>query len=156
MPKRSPAPTSKAKSISTNMAKTKAKLGFGGKADADLSLRALSIRQPWAEQIMRGDKTIEYRSRTTHVRGTVYIYAGLGRYTKADEAGFTKDVGFELEDLPRGLIVGTVDIIDCKLNKKHGDYEWILANPKRLKKLLKPTQQPNPTWFYPYVSPKAK
>ena len=39
--------------------------------------RALSIRQPYAEQIMRGVKTIEYRSILTHIRGRVYIYASL-------------------------------------------------------------------------------
>ncbi|HUP80611.1 MAG TPA: ASCH domain-containing protein [Pirellula sp.] len=156
MPKRSPAPKSVTKSIGTKKGKVKDTLLFGGKQDAVLSLRALSIRQPWAEQIMRGEKTIEIRSRNTHVRGTVYLYAGLRRYTKALEAGFAKEVGFELDDLARGLIVGTVDIVDCKLNKKHGDYEWILAKPKRLKKLLKPSQQPNPTWFYPYVTPKSQ
>lgn len=29
-------------------------------------MRALSIRQPWAELILRGVKTVEYRSRRTH------------------------------------------------------------------------------------------
>ncbi len=37
--------------------------------------RALSIRQPYAEWIMTGEKPIEYRSRRTHIRGRVYIYA---------------------------------------------------------------------------------
>ena len=38
--------------------------------------RALSIRQPYAEQILRGEKTIEYRSRPTKIIGErFYIYA---------------------------------------------------------------------------------
>lgn len=37
--------------------------------------RALSVRQPFAEQIMCGTKKIEYRSMPTKLRGRVYIYA---------------------------------------------------------------------------------
>jgi hypothetical protein len=40
-------------------------------------MKALNIRQPYADQIMRGTKRIEYRSRPTKVRGRVYIYASL-------------------------------------------------------------------------------
>jgi len=39
-------------------------------------MRALSIRQPYAELILRGLKTIEYRSRATKIIGErFYIYA---------------------------------------------------------------------------------
>ena len=37
---------------------------------------ALTIRQPYADRIVRGVKTIENRSRFTHVRGLVLIHAG--------------------------------------------------------------------------------
>lgn len=40
-------------------------------------MRALSIRQPYAEQILRGEKKIEYRSRPTNIRERVYIYASM-------------------------------------------------------------------------------
>jgi hypothetical protein len=33
---------------------------------------ALSIRQPFVEQILLGKKTEEYRSARTHIRGRVY------------------------------------------------------------------------------------
>ncbi len=40
-------------------------------------MRALSIRQPYAELILRGIKTIEFRSRPTKIIGErFYIYAG--------------------------------------------------------------------------------
>ena len=42
---------------------------------AKAKMRALSIRQPFVEQILTGDKGIEYRSRRTHIRGRVYLYA---------------------------------------------------------------------------------
>ena len=39
-------------------------------------MRALSIRQPWAELILRGIKTVEYRSRPTRIIGErFHIYA---------------------------------------------------------------------------------
>jgi hypothetical protein len=43
-------------------------------------MRALSIRQPFAELILRGTKTIEYRSRPTRIIGErFWIYASKGR-----------------------------------------------------------------------------
>lgn len=39
-------------------------------------MRALSIRQPYAEMILRGEKTVEYRSQRTRIIGErFYIYA---------------------------------------------------------------------------------
>jgi len=35
-----------------------------------------------------------------------------------------------IDDLPRGVVVGTVEIIDCV--QDGDDYEWHLANPQRL------------------------
>lgn len=45
---------------------------------------ALSIRQPFAELILRGIKTIEYRSRPTRIIGQrFYIYAARSKGTQA-------------------------------------------------------------------------
>ena len=54
-------------------------------------MRALSIRQPHAEAILRGVKTTEYRSRATKIRGRIYIYASLGRYGPEVEAEMMAD-----------------------------------------------------------------
>lgn len=43
-------------------------------------MRALSVRQPYAELILRGIKTIEYRTRATSIVGErFYIYASKGK-----------------------------------------------------------------------------
>jgi hypothetical protein len=55
-------------------------------------MRALSIRQPHAEAIMRGIKKIEYRSAPTRIRGRIYIYAAKGRYSAAKEAKMMKEL----------------------------------------------------------------
>jgi hypothetical protein len=110
-------------------------------------MRALSIRQPHAEAILRGVKKIEYRSGPTKVRGRVLIYAGLGRYSVADEAEMMAEYGIRdvaCDDLPRGVLVGTVDLFDCDGG------EWHVRDPRRAAKLLKPKNQPQPVWFVPF------
>jgi hypothetical protein len=105
---------------------------------------ALSVRQPYAEQIMRGTKVIEYRSVPTHIRGRVYIYASS---TPGNLSLFQK-MNAEPGDFPMRVLVGTVEIVDCKGKDK--DYEWYLARPMRLVKQTKPDNQPQPVWFIPF------
>ena len=112
-----------------------------------MTMRALSIRQPHAEAIMRGVKGIEYRTRPTKVRGKIYIYASLGRYSAAEEAKMMSEYGIEgvsCDDLPRGVIVGTVELHDCNGG------EWYVRNPERAKTLRKPKNHPQPVWFNPF------
>jgi hypothetical protein len=99
-------------------------------------MRALSVRQPYADQIMRGTKRFENRPRPTKVRGRVYIYASL---TPASSRG---------EDLPRGVIIGTVEIHNC--TGSAGDYRWHLRDLKRLSRPRKPVGRPQPVWFNPF------
>jgi len=122
---------------------------LGDLSDADKTLRALSLRQPWAEQIMLGEKTIEYRSFETDVRGIVYIYASATRYDAEDEIEIQDEVGIDLDSLPRGVIVGTVEIYDCQPGSA-GNFEWLLRSPSRLAKPLRPKRKPEPAWFFPF------
>ena len=65
-------------------------------------MRALSIRQPYVEEILRGIKKIEYRNRPTHIIGErFYIYAGLKVPDAADILRFTT-LGWDRESLQRG------------------------------------------------------
>lgn len=109
--------------------------------------RALSIRQPHAEAIMRGVKQTEFRSRSTKIRGRIYIYASLGRYPAGDEEDMMAEYGINdvaCDDLPRGVIIGTVDLHDCE------DGDWHVREPERAEKLKKPTNHPQPVWFTPF------
>lgn len=105
------------------------------------ALRALSILQPWAELILRGDKTVEFRSQITKIRGSVYIYAALGK-PDGDTVGIASD------ELPKGVLVGTVEIVGC--DPVDDGYEWQLASPTRLVTPIKPENQPQPVWFNPF------
>lgn len=107
--------------------------------------RALSVRQPFAEMILRGTKKFEYRSKLTHIRERVYIYAST---KPGDPKAFAK-MGFEPGELPTGVLVGTVEIVGC-VEKGTDDFRWKLASPVRAKRRLQPKNQPQPVWFRPF------
>ena len=115
---------------------------------SEAKMRALSIRQPYAELIFTARrskrKTTEYRSRRTHIRERVYIYA-----CKAAEPleEFEKH-GIDPDDFPLGVLVGTVEIDDCI--EGDGEFEWKLKNPIRLETPLGVTGVPQPGFFWPF------
>ena len=130
----------------------------------DKSLPALGIRQPWAELILRGIKTIEIRSSQTRIRGPIYVYASkkLAKTPHAEKA--IEKVGLNVEELPRGVLIGTVEIVDSfPVQQKHAaaagvpaellkdKFGWKLANPQRLQTLIIPDYLPYGVWFYPFV-----
>lgn len=107
-------------------------------------IRALSIRQPYAELIICGVKKVEYRPMLTNIRERVYIYATKRPGHPDDWAKMKMKPG----DLPSGVIIGTVEVCNC--SGEPGDYKWHLKNPKRLRKHLIPINQPQPSWFRPF------
>jgi hypothetical protein len=109
--------------------------------------RALSIRQPYVELILRGKKREEYRSRPTHVTGRVYLYAGQkpGDYEWAARKYRVRSLP---DSLPVGRIVGSVELIGCKA-RGDGEYAWLLAKPRRYRKALTPKNQPQPSFWKP-------
>lgn len=108
-------------------------------------LRAISIKQPFVEQIFRGTKKFEYRSRPTNIRGRVYVYASQKPRELAEWRGMKVGPG----DVPHGKIVGTVEVVGCKCLRA-GEYAWALKAPTRLKRPVKPEGHPQPVWFYPF------
>jgi|SRR5271155_4593188 len=105
--------------------------------------RALSVRQPHCERILRSDKTCEYRSRQCHIRGRVYLYASKAIDT--DIAEWTDEASLAL---PRGLIVGSIEIIGC-VDEARGGYAWLLGEPRRYRKPWRPLGQPQPGFWRP-------
>lgn len=133
-------------------------------ADFDRSLPALGVRQPWAELILRGIKTIEVRVVPTQVRGPIYVYASRKAGDGEIVEGAAGRHGLDVGSLPRGVLVGTVELVDCRLctaadaaascvptDALHGRYGWQLVNPRRLAEPLKPRFLPYGIWFYPFV-----
>jgi predicted RNA-binding protein with PUA-like domain len=130
---------------------------------SDAPTRALSLRQPWAELVLRGEKTIEARSLRTNIRERVHIYASLGDVDTEDQTRVRREYGLDIESLPRGVLVGTVVVVGCRLLTVRDSraaafhvsadtelFAWLLESPQRAERLVKPTRHPQPVWFTPF------
>ena len=124
---------------------------------------ALGIRQPWAELILRGRKTLEIRSRPTEVRGPIYLYAGKTLSDVPEAKETCLEEGFGIESPPRGKLVGSVSIVGCRRTRPEDaeaacvpgrlledHYAWELADPVRLPEPARPRFLPYGVWFYPF------
>ena len=135
----------------------------------DPDLIALGIRQPWAELILRGVKTIEVRSRETNIRGPIYLYTSKkpADIEPAEVAARTHEI--ETDKLPMGVLVGTVEIVDSRLceladsvascvpkSYLKNQYGWTLANPVRFEEPLTVRFLPYGVWFYPFKRRQSK
>ncbi|MFN8611335.1 MAG: ASCH domain-containing protein [Vulcanimicrobiota bacterium] len=126
-----------------------------------LPRRALSIRQPWAELILGGQKTLEIRSRPTKVRGWVQIYAALRREDGPWQLRAAAEHGLDLDTLQRGWLLGVAEIVGCRrvtpadsrqacfeIPSDQELYGWELANSRRHQVPRKPSGQPQPSFFF--------
>jgi len=90
-------------------------------------MKALSVKQPWANLIAEGKKTIETRSWPTDYRGELLI------------------VSSRIPPIaPAGCAVAVVDLVDCRLMTAddetaacckvyRGAWAWMLTNVRRVK-----------------------
>ncbi|HSU72464.1 MAG TPA: ASCH domain-containing protein [Candidatus Binatia bacterium] len=86
-------------------------------------MKALSLKQPWAELVVSGKKTIETRFWNTSFRGKFLIHASLTPNEDAMKAfGFSK--------LPTGCIVGEAKLVDVKTYDDKA--AWDADEPKHL------------------------
>lgn len=99
-------------------------------------MKALTICQPYAELIMRGEKPIENRTWPTSYRGPLAIHAGKSR-AWLDDDGVESWPG-----MPFGAVVGTARLVDCVRvecltvqlaanEHANGPWCWILADVVR-------------------------
>jgi activating signal cointegrator 1 len=68
----------------------------------------LSIRQPWAELILQGRKSIEVRSWSTAHRGELWLHAGA----RTDDDAMRR-LGLGSLAVPHGALVGRCELYDC-------------------------------------------
>jgi ASCH domain len=102
---------------------------------------AMTVRQPWAELIVNGRKSIEIRSWSSNYRGGMWVHAGLKRNIELERR-------FGFRDLYRGGFVGSVQLVAIvpvtherwmKWSDKHLDVAgyreglvaWMLESPQR-------------------------
>ncbi len=129
----------------------------------DLDMLAVGIRQPWIELILQGIKTIELRTMNTRQRGRIYLYASKKTAGAPAAIAAAQKHNLETEQLPRGVILGSVEIHETRPVKKSdataacvpqamlGDkYAWELRNPIRFEEPLSVRYLPYGIWFYPW------
>jgi hypothetical protein len=107
-------------------------------------MKALSFRQPWAELILQGRKTLDLRTYPTHYRGPLAIHA-----SQTVEREACAQHGLDPGQLPTGGVVGMVALVDViPLTKadyeerraehltgrsfREGMYGWVMSDPQRL------------------------
>jgi len=110
---------------------------------AGITMKAITVRQPWAWAIIYAGKDIENRSWPTSLRGTIAIHAAKGltrsEYEEAIKS-FPRRYRKEwpaFEGITRGAILGLVDLVGCVADSKsswfQGDYGFVLKNPRPTK-----------------------
>jgi hypothetical protein len=105
-------------------------------------MKCLTVRQPWASLIFAG-KDVENRSWPTSHRGRLVIHAGAN-LAPGDErrralglarlCGEVPDWLHHPLDLPRGSVLGTVELVDVvegydSIWATDATYQWVLADP---------------------------
>jgi len=90
-------------------------------------MKALSIKQPWANLIAAGRKTIETRTWATDYRGEILIVSS--KTPKLEPAGYA---------------LAIAQLVDCRPMTKHDEaaaccpiypkaYSWVFKNVRRIK-----------------------
>jgi len=91
---------------------------------ANRHMKCLSVRQPWASMIARGEKTIETRTWPTEYRGDLIIVSSLRP---------------RIDDLPAGQALCIARVVDCRPMTRAdelaarcelyaGAFAWVLDN----------------------------
>jgi hypothetical protein len=79
-------------------------------------MKALSLKQPWAELVVSGRKTVELRNWNTSFRGEFLVHA-----SQTPNKGAMERLGFK--ELPTGCIVGKATLIGVKQYKDKAEFE---------------------------------
>jgi len=108
--------------------------------------RAISIRQPFVELILRGQKKAEYRSIPTRIRERVYLYASKN---PVDAPEAWNRVGKLPGELPTGVVLGSVEIVGCCWDVDRQCYAYALAKPIRLRSPCHAKNAAQPVFWRP-------
>jgi ASCH domain len=105
--------------------------------DGIVSVKILSVRQPWASLIVNGHKDVENRTWNTRYRGSLLIHASQRSDDVSDDE-IEDRFGIRLPaSLPKGGIVGITELVDCvkvSASPWHVSHHWgfLLTNSRRL------------------------
>jgi hypothetical protein len=87
---------------------------------------AISVRQPNADRIIRGERRRDTRSRPTRFRGWLLLHASRTFRRKAAAKGEA--------DLERGKLLGIVQLDDCV--KENDGWTYVWKSPRRFREAI--------------------
>lgn len=90
-------------------------------------MKALSIKQPWANMIASGEKTIETRTWSTDYRGPLLIVSS--KTPRIEPAGYALAVAKLIDCRP--MTKDDEDEACCEIYAKA--HAWVLTNVRRIK-----------------------
>lgn len=121
-------------------------------------MKAITIRQPWAHAILHWGKDVENRSWYTSYRGPLLIHASAAipprdaivwlaeatgvKAPRTDQGtvriGQVEVTADHLRQLPRGCVVGIVNMYDCVQDSESrwaesGFWHWVFRNPRPMR-----------------------
>ncbi|MGL5958286.1 MAG: ASCH domain-containing protein [Phocaeicola sp.] len=103
-------------------------------------MKSISIKQPWASLIVHGIKDIENRTwkcPEKYIGKRVLIHASKQHipFRQINKLVIEHGIScWDEETYPEGMILGSVEIVDCVQNHPSGwamtgHWNWVLANP---------------------------
>jgi hypothetical protein len=95
----------------------------------EVRVRTLTIRQPWAEWIIAGEKDVENRTWSTSHRGLMGIHAG-------QSVAALRELDLDPADFVLGALVGLVELVDIVRDHPSPWAEvdrwyWLVTRPHR-------------------------
>ena len=95
--------------------------------------KCLTVRQPWADLIAKGIKTIENRTWQTHHRGELYIHAGSKLHAMPISAiEKTHGLDIDRDSLVFGAIIARVNLVDIVSKSSSpyftGPFGWVFQD----------------------------
>lgn len=108
-------------------------------------MKALSVKNPFAGLIVKGQKTIEVRTRRTSHRGKIAIcsskkavYDKVYMYYKEPKFGirtYTAIEDYEIGEMPNGFILGYADLVDIREYPDNGMFSQRLLERRSFTQL---------------------
>jgi ASCH domain len=90
-------------------------------------MKAVSVKQPWANMIAEGEKTIETRTWSTDYRGDILIVSA--KDPDIPPAGYALAVATLVDCRPMSVL----DEPAAQCRKYPGAFSWVLENVRRVK-----------------------
>jgi predicted transcriptional regulator len=90
-------------------------------------MKCLSLKQPFAELLVSGKKTIELRKWNTKYRGKFLIHA-----SKNLDKERANSLDIDYTKLSKGAIIGTVELYDVKQYRSNYEFEKIRTSTMQI------------------------